>query len=233
MSVILRQISNNMNTLKGLIEGCGFLREGETVTVETNQTSEFYSSMNCTALKIKDANDQILFEMDRKTSDATRGRWGAWYSASGKRANYSNSSSSDGNAHTITYAIGCPNGVIIQAEWSSSTTVSQIVFMRNNLGKPVFIFDNSGTASPGDLGATQLCLTFGDVSPFTTITLNGTVRPQSEVVPMMTCADVDTLSYTVKGGWLVYHQDRTFYLRQAIINGKTYITDGWYAIETV
>ena len=232
MSVISRYIGNSMGTLKWLIEACGFLREGETVTVETDQTSPFYSSMNCTALKIKAADDQILFEMDRKTSDAGRGRWGAWYSASGKRANLNNASSGDGNSNTISYAIGCPNGVIIQVDFGSNNP-TQIVFMRNNLGKPVFIFDSGSTSDPSTPGTTQLCLTFGDVSPFNTLTLNGTVRPQSEVVPMLTCADVDTLSYTVKGGWLVYHQDRTNYLRQAIINGKTYITNGWYAIETV
>ena len=235
MSVILRQISNNMNTLKSLIENCGFLRDGETVTVETDQTSAFSSDVNCTALKIKDANNQMLFEMDRKTGELTRGRWGAWYSATGKRANHNNATSGTGNTNSVTYAIGCPNGVIIQVDYGTSGSINptQVVFMRNNLGKPVFIFDSGSTSDPNTPGTTQLCLTFGDVSPFNTLTLNGTVRPQSEVVPMLTCADVDTLSYTVKGGWLVYHQDRTNYLRQAIINGKTYITNGWYAIETV
>ena len=237
MSVIIRDLDGDLNALKDVINGCGFLKNGETVTVETDQTSTFNSSMTCNALKIKDSSNHVLFEMDISTSNPVYIRFGAWYAVDGFKSD-AGDATGNGPQKELKQAIGCENGVIIRLRYSpsSSPRSASVVMMRTNLGKIAFNADMTTSISGGPTsnGASRMTVAFGDVAPFNTITYDATsTRPQSEIAPILTSADIDTLSYTVKGGWLVYHSDRSYYLRQCVVNGKTYITDGMYAIETV
>lgn len=237
MSVILRSLDGDVNVLKDVINGCGFLKNGETVTVETDQTSPFNSSLTCNAIKIKDSNNQMLFELDVSTTTATTGRFGVWYAQDAFKSD-ADDSTGNGPARELNQAIGCENGVIIRLRYGTTSggTVKSIsiVMMRTNLGKIAFNAEMTSKNSSGATsnGTTRTTVAFGDVAPFNTVTYDATsTRPQSEIAPILTSADIDTLSYTLKGGWLVYHSDRSYYLRQCIVNGKTYITDGMYAIE--
>lgn len=218
--ITISEVNNSLDALKAAIDSSGFL-DGEHVTVETGQTSE-YDSNTYNVLSIKDESDNVLFRYEQNTTDLTRGRWISYASSSVETAtNYS-------NAHTITDVGTCTNGIIINIQWST-VGYSPIRIVRTNLGKLAFI--HSITTGQPNAYTNQSCVAWGDVSPLRNLTFSVSNRMQALIAPMLTNSEHDALSQTVKSGWMPYNRDYNVYLRAMVLNGHRFLTDGYFAIE--
>lgn len=219
--ITISNVNNSLDTLKAAIDSSGFL-DGEYVTVETGQSSE-YDSNTYNVLSIKDTDGNVLFRYEQNTADLARGRWISYASSSVKAA------TNCGNAHTITDVGTCTNGIIINTQWSNGAVSSPIRIVRTNLGKLAFI--HCITVNQPDAYANQSCVAWGDVSPLRNLTFNVSNRMQALIAPMLTNSEHDVLSQTVKSGWMPYNRDYNVYLRAMVLNGHRFLTDGYFAIE--
>lgn len=217
--ITISNVNNSLDALKAAIDSSGFL-DGEYVTVETGQSSE-YDSNTYNVLSIKDTDGNVLFRYEQNAADLARGRWINYASSSVKSA------TNNSNAHTITDVGTCTNGIIINIKWSA--TKSPIRIVRTNLGKLAFI--HSIATEPPDAYTNQSCVAWGDVSPLRNLTFNVSNRMQALIAPMLTNSEHDVLSQTVKSGWMPYNRDYNVYLRAMVLNGRRFLTDGYFAIE--
>lgn len=223
----LVQINNNLNKVKELLETCGFLVD-ETVTVEDSPGQSPFAnwSTNYKSLQIHDSSDNLIFRMDLRGGQGDAIYYGAYRSNGSVSRNYNS------NGHNLVDGIGCKNGVFLKLhQQSTDTTRGCVHVFRNNHGKMTFVF-NCGTSDTSITNNTNLCCTtWGDVSPYRLITLNGYSRMQTIIAPLLSDAPIDELSYIVKSGWMPYNRDYGIRLRTMTLNGHRFITDGRFAAE--
>lgn len=144
-----------------------------------------------------------------------------------------------GNAsyvYYISYAYSCKNGIIIFIAADNNTPSMPIRIVKTNNGKLAFIVWRGSTVYPptnNNLSGyfqDQDCMTYEDVAPFYTYTFANRYDTHYVVVPLLTNSQAEVVSYTDKSGFLPYStQDGV--IKVITINGKKYLTDGFFAIE--
>ena len=130
-----------------------------------------------------------------------------------------------------TQIIGCDNGFLLIARYSSSRFAA--LFAKTNNGKPAIIFNGYGSATDNQVfynGVKHVA--FGD-SPTMSTTTNFTPESgnQTVITPFITNADVGGKSYTPSAGYMPAHSNYGSGLNKFLLGADMYITNGYWCIK--
>lgn len=213
-------IGFNFETLYNVLSQSEFLTDaGVTVSYDSFQST----------VSIKDADENKLFSITKMNSYTIN--WTSYASA-----NVYADSTAGNSSYTasLDYVYSCKNGIIIVINAKSgnaSSGVLPIRIVKTNLGKIAVISKRNtyGTVNNGYRENID-CIAWGDVAPLYTAWISNRYDTHYEVVPMLTNADADVISYTDKSGSLLYSTgDLAF--KAINISGKKYLSDSYFAIE--
>jgi len=197
--------------------------------------SEFLTDVGATVsyisptISIKDADENTVFSI-------TRENWYSLFWRSHASSNlYADASVGNGSyPATLDYVYSCKNGIILVVNGKSGNATSGVLpirIVKTNLGKIAIVSrrNSLGTVQNGYRESID-CITWGDVAPLNTVWISNRYDTHYEVVPMLTNADADVISYTDKSGSLLYSTgDLAFKIIN--ISGKKYLSDSYFAIE--
>lgn len=213
-------IGFNFETLYNVLSQSEFLTDAG-VTVS-------YNSSNSTII-IKDADENTLFSITKMNNYTVTWRT---YASSNVYAD-ANAGNSSYDA-SLDYVYSCKNGIIIVINGKSGSQASGVLpirIVKTNLGKIAVISRRNtlGTVFNGYRENID-CIAWGDVAPLYTVWISNRYDTHYEVVPMLTNADADVISYTDKSGSLLYSTG-DLAIKAINISGKKYLSDSYFAIE--
>lgn len=118
----------------------------------------------------------------------------------------------------------CSGGIAIVCSYG------RIVITKNQRGETTVIF-NTGTSSSStnEAMATVGAIAYTDRNTFATYKMNTNISSQTLLVPICSCAEFDTESYTTTALLSAYKQFTT--IGFLTYNNKRYFFDGYFAIE--
>lgn len=213
-------IGFNFQTLYNVLSQSEFLTDAGVTVSYDNYTS---------TVSIKDADENTLFSITKQTGYSVN--WRSYASA-----NLYADSRAGGSSYgaSLDYAYSCKNGIIIVINGKSGNQTSGVLpirIVKTNLGK-IAVVSRRNTYDTVQNGYRENidCIAWGDVTPLYTVWISNRYDTHYEVVPMLTNADADVISYTDKSGSLLYSTgDLAF--KAINISGKKYLSDSYFAIE--
>ena len=192
------------------LEALGFF---ESVTLTTN----IYDMGSNTEIICKIANNQQFMKLQWQNVQLTSATLTVNSSPTNENTIYS--------SQTIGYTtiLTCTNGCIISCDSGS------ILITKTN-NDDVCIVANNGLYGYQAMSI----IAWNDVAPFNKFSYTPTSRNQTEIVPFVTCSDIDRQSYTPNAGYMPFTQYDGNSLRQYFkmtLDDEDYITDGFWVIR--
>lgn len=188
--------------------------------LNANATEYFASyTMNGNTMIAKDAQNNVMLEWDGSSVKIY------------KSATVFDTKSAD-TATAGTYTISkCNGGIMVIAGSESSHEMSLILTKTNNDVTAVIV--GSGTSNRTNaLTQSIIAAAWGDAEDATkTRWFYTSAENQTQFVSFTTYAKPDTVSYTPKAFYLPDGQYYDLEYGKIIVNGKLYITNGYWAIE--
>ena len=188
--------------------------------LNANATEYFASyTMNGNTMIAKDAQNNVMLEWDGSSVKIY------------KSATVFDTKSAD-TATAGTYTISkCNGGIMVIAGSESSHEMSLILTKTNNDVTAVIV--GSGTSNRTNaLTQSIIAAAWGDAEDATkTRWFYTSAENQTQFVSFTTYAKPDTVSYTPKAFYLPDGQYYDLEYGKFIVNGKLYITNGYWAIE--
>lgn len=188
--------------------------------LNANATEYFASyTMNGSLMIAKDAQNNVMLE------------WGGDDVKIYKSATVFDTKSAN-TATAGTYTISkCNGGIMVIAGSESSNEMSLILTKTNNDVTAVIV--GSGTSNRANaLTQSIIAAAWGDAEDATkTRTFYPSAQNQTQFVSFTTYAKPDTTSYTPNAFYLPDGQYYSLEYGKFIVNGKLYITNGYWAIE--
>ena len=138
---------------------------------------------------------------------------------------------------TINYCYSCKNGIIISLTGYKNGAIRIVSTSTIPASDPCLAFitpTTNGSWSDASYGFStdQRCLCIEDVLPYSLFTMSMRNDTHYQVVPMLTNSPASVARYTEKSGFLTNAPSAARGVIKTIaINGKTYLTDGYFAIE--
>ena len=215
-------IGFNFQTLYNVLSQSEFLTDAG-VTVSYNSS--------ISTVYIKDADENTLFSITKMTNYSID--WTSYASA-----NVYASGTVGGSSYvaSLDYVYTCKNGIIIVIKGNVGSGgvgsgILPIRIVKTNLGKLAFVSKRNTYATTSNAYRENIdCIAWGDVAPLYTVWISNRYDTHYEVVPMLTNADADVISYTDKSGSLLYSTG-DYALKAINISGKRYLSDSYFAIE--
>lgn len=213
-------IGFNFQTLYNVLSQSEFLTDAGVIVS--------YDSANAT-VSIKDADENTLFSITKQNGYTI-----SWRSYASSNV-YADSTVGGGSfLASLDYVYSCKNGIIIVTTTQYSGSISDVLpirIVKTNLGKIAVVSRRNTTYNIQNGYRENIdCIAWGDVAPLYTVWISNRYDTHYEVVPMLTNADADVISYTDKSGSLLYSTgDLAF--KAINISGKKYLSDSYFAIE--
>ena len=222
-----------------LWDGGNFVKTKTYATASGNITT----STRLATVTFRDLSDpsKVFFEL-LKTDVASGSsnymyKW-TTYGSDSKVTNYLGTTT---YSASCTYLYSCENGIIVQiTQPTSNTNITALASIRIVATNDDYVAFLSPTTS-GSITYTDLtpgvsknirCLCYGDVTPYSTFTMSMRNDTHYQVVPMLTNSPASVARYTEKSGFLTNAPSAARgQIKRVAINGKTYLTDGYFAIE--
>lgn len=184
---------------------------------------------------ISDSDGYKLFRLTRNWTNTDK-VYVSWNMYAAGNNGVTQSCGNDSHGYHVSYAYCCKNGVIIFVAADNRTPTVPIRIVKTNNGKLAFVVWGASSIYPtpsvnlSGYFQDQDCMTYEDVTPFSTYTFANRYDTHYVVVPLLTNSQVETISYTDKSGFLPYSTQDGI-IKVISINGKKYLTDSFFAIE--
>ena len=215
-------IGFDFGTLYNVLSQSEFLTDAGVTVSYNNSTS---------TVSIKDSDENTLFSITKMNSYTIN-----WTSYASSNVYASGTVGGSSYGASLNYVYTCKNGIIITISGNVGSGgvgngVLPIRIVKTNLGKLAFVSKrNVNTTTSNAYRENIDCIAWGDVAPLYTVWISNRYDTHYEVVPMLTNADADVISYTDKSGSLLYSTgDLAF--KTINISGKKYLSDSYFAIE--
>lgn len=207
---------------------CDVLSQSEFLTDAGVTVS--YDSSNSTVY-IKDADENTLFSITK--ANRYEIDWRSYASSNVYADGFAGGSSYNAS---LDYVYTCKNGIIITingkvGSGGVGSGILPIRIVKTNLGKLAFVSKRNRNPTASNAYRENIdCIAWGDVAPLYTAWISNRYDTHYEVVPMLTNADADIISYTDKSGSLLYSTG-DYAIKAINISGKKYLSDSYFAIE--
>lgn len=215
-------IGFNFETLYNVLSQSEFLTDAGVTVSYNSGTSTVY---------IKDADENTLFSITKMSSSTID-----WTSYASSNVSASGNVGNSSYGASLDYVYTCKNGIIIAisghvGSGGVGSGILPIRIVKTNLGKLAFISKRNIYSTTSNAYRENIdCIAWGDVAPLYTVWISNRYDTHYEVVPMLTNADADVISYTDKSGSLLYSTG-DYALKAINISGKRYLSDSYFAIE--
>lgn len=128
----------------------------------------------------------------------------------------------------LNWGYACANGAILVLNTGSQDNKFSLLISKTNQNKIAFLIPDSFV-----LRTKFYCIAYSDIYPVTEYNISPSVSEQTILSPLITNAAIGTTSYTPNAFYIPYGEYVGRGYAKFIMNGSTFLTDGYFAISDV